>query len=279
MAIDKSSVSRQLSLLEAQVGKKLFERQGKKLILTPHGNYLFEKARHILMEIEATKSVMLSDDQQITTTLTITTTQPLVTTWLTHFLHDFIEQFPSVRLIIKASNEPLNLSLREADIAIRPYCPDQDDLVQNHLRSWRLRLYASKEYLKRYGLPQGPDDLDHHRLIIFGGSPNVYSHNHTHWPLTTATKEGKIRKPFLVINSLEGMMNLVQNGVGIGSLSDNNPLLNGSELEPVLHDSLYHDVHAYFIYHKQFNGLSIISDFEKFLKNYIEHHEKFPNKN
>lgn len=274
LGIDKSSISRQLSQLEAQVGKRLFERQGKKLILTPHGNFLFDKARPILMEIEAVKTALNSDGDQITGTLTITTTHALTSNWLTHFIHKFIEQHPSLRLNIKASNLPLDLSLREADLAIRPYSPDQDDLIQEHLKSWRLRLYASPKYLKQFGTPKSPDDLENHRLIIFRDSLNLYSHMHTNWPLVMKTKKGKMRKPFLVINSLEGMVNLMNNGVGIGSLSDNNSLLSRGELKPVLHDELYYDVDAYFTYHKQFQGLSLIAGLEKFLKDYVKNENR-----
>ena len=62
--MDKSTISRQLSLLEAQVGTKLFSRQKNQLILTPQGEYLFKKAGNILMEIEAIKETIASDQQQ-----------------------------------------------------------------------------------------------------------------------------------------------------------------------------------------------------------------------
>src|SRR5262249_26058074 len=151
-------------------------------------------------------------------------------------------QHPRVQLIIKATTQPLNLSLREADLAIRPYCNDQDDLVQDHLMQWRLNLFASQSYVDRFGMPKRVDDLYAHRLIILGESPTLYPSSYTSWPLTTGIKKGKARRPFLIINSLEGMYNLVCKGVGIGFFARGSPLFSRQKLLPVLPDSLYHDI-------------------------------------
>jgi len=270
LKMDKSSISRQLSLLEEQLGKKLFDRQHHKLVLTPHGQFLFKKASSILMEVEAIKAAISSDQDLINGNLTISTTYPLTSTWLTLFLHKFIEEYPDLTLNIKATNQPLNLSLREADVAIRPYCNDQEGLVQKHLRQWILRMYASPSYIKKFGAPKNAADLEKHRLLILGDTPNIYPHLYTHWSLTLGADQGKFRKPFLVINSLEGMLNLVFNGVGIGNFADDSPLFEKGELIPVLHEELFYAVDVYYTYPKQFEGLETIKTLENFLFNYIK---------
>lgn len=263
--MDKSSISRQLSLLEDQIGKKLFDRQHQKLMLTPHGELLFKKAGPLLMEIEAVKAEISSDKNQLKDTLTISTTYALTSTWLSLFLHEFIHENPDILLNIKATNQPLNLSLREADVAIRPYCNNQENLVQIHLTTWILRLYASKEYVKRFGIPETVDDLEKHNLIIMGDSPNIYPHSYTHWPLTFGTKGGKFRKPFLTINSLEGMCNLVKNGVGIGTFADDSPLFEKEALVPILHEEIFCPIDVYFIYPKQFENIKTVEILKAFL--------------
>lgn len=270
LAMDKSSISRQLSLLEDQLGKKLFERQHQKLVLTPHGQFLLKKAGAILMEVEATKAAIASEQSEIKGSLTISTTYALTSTWLTHFIHNFIEKYPDLQLIIKATNQPLNLSLREADVAIRPYCNEQEDLIQTHLKQWTLRMYASPQYVKKFGMPRKPVDLETHRLIILGDAPNLYPHPYTNWPLTMGARQGRFRKPFLVINSLEGMFNLVSNGVGIGNFADDSPLFKDNELVPVLHDEIFYNVDVYYIYPKQFESLEAVKKLESFLL----HHTK-----
>ena len=262
--MDKSTISRQLALLEKQVGAELFYRQKNQLVLTPQGEYLLKKAGNILMEIAAIKETIASDQQQISRSFTISTTYPIASTWLTYFLDRFIEQNPKVQFNIKATCEPLNLSLREADVAIRPYCSDQEELIQDHLMQWRLNLFASTAYIERFGMPKLVDDLYTHRLIILGDASTLYPSSYTSWPLTLGVKAGKVRKPFLVINSLEGMYNLVCKGVGIGYFASNSPLVR-QKLFPVLQETLHHDIDVYYIYQKQFANLELIQKFRNFL--------------
>ena len=272
LGMNKSSISRHLSLLEKQLGKTLFDREGQKLILTHDGEYLLERANHILMEIEATKSYLRSNQDDARRTFTISTTYAVASLWLTRFLHLFIDAYPHIQLNIRATAQPLNLSLRQADIAIRPYCTDQNDYIQKHLKTWRLRLFASKNYIKKFGMPQSIEDLENHRLIILGDNPNIYPYQYASWPLINKTKKGKYRKPFLLINSVEGMYNLVANGVGIGNFGDNFPYLD--KLVPIFPLDMWHDIDAYLIYPKQLEKIETIKKFEDFLFNYIKENEQ-----
>lgn len=269
LKIDKSSVSRHIVLLEEQVGRTLFERVGRKMVLTHDGEFLFSKARNILLEIEATKSYLRADGNEVSGLLRVSTTHALASSWLSRILHLFVEKYPQIRLEILATTENLDLSLRETDIAIRPIFKAADHLVQNPLIKFRIRLYAHKNYLKKFGIPKNREALDHHRLITLGEPSHLYPKNHTDWPLVMGAKPGSPRKPFLVINSLEGMLNLVKAGVGIGSFADGLPLLEGSMLVPILHDEMHHDVEAHYIYPTQYQGVKKIIVFEEFLREYI----------
>src|SRR6185437_12222220 len=62
----------------------------------------------------------------------------------------------------------LDLAMREADVAIRMHPPKQPDLVQRHLLTMEWVVCASPDYLKKHGVPQRAEDLDAHRLILFG---------------------------------------------------------------------------------------------------------------
>ncbi len=272
LGMNKSSISRHLSSLEKQLDKPLFERKGQKLILTHDEEYLLKKANHILMEIEATKSYLSSNIDKERRTFTVSTTYAVASLWLTRFLHDFIDQNPHIQFNIRASAQPLNLSLREADVAIRPFCTNQSDYIQKHLLTWRLHLYASKSYIKKFGMPKKIEELDHHRLIILGDNPNVYPYQYASWPLINKTKKGRYRTPFLLINSVEGMYNFVANGVGIGNFGNNFPYLD--TLIPIFPLEMWHDIDAYLIYPKELKDVETIKNFENFLFTYIKEHEK-----
>ncbi len=71
----------------------------------------------------------------------------------------------------------LDLAMREADVAIRMHPPKQPDLVQRHLMAIEWHVCASPDYLKKHGTPTTVEDLDNHRLVLFGDyHPPVAGH-------------------------------------------------------------------------------------------------------
>jgi DNA-binding transcriptional LysR family regulator len=64
--------------------------------------------------------------------------------------------------------------MREADVAIRLRQPTQPDLIQRKLFSVHFHIYASPEYLKRFGTPRAHEDLDNHRVLVLCGNIPTY---------------------------------------------------------------------------------------------------------
>ena len=56
--------------------------------------------------------------------------------------------------------------MREADVARRMSAPRQPYLIQRQLLQVRAHVYGSRDYLREFGYPQQPEDLDRHRLIV-----------------------------------------------------------------------------------------------------------------
>ena len=61
--------------------------------------------------------------------------------------------------------------MREADVAIRMIEPTEPDLVRRHLMTVYSYIYASPDYLARFGPIETVDDLARQRLIIYGQGP------------------------------------------------------------------------------------------------------------
>src|SRR3989338_10559041 len=115
-------------------------------------------------------------------------------------ISDFFESYPEIEVDIIGHDEQLDVKAREADVSIRPFTSDHPDLIQDYLFSCFLQLYASPEYLKKYGTPQKEKDLDKHRIITFGET-TIRPYANIDWPLRIGTEPQTIRKPFLSINS------------------------------------------------------------------------------
>ena len=55
--------------------------------------------------------------------------------------------------------------MREADVAIRLKEPSQAELIRRRILDVHIRLYASRGYVEKHGLPTTIEELSAHRLI------------------------------------------------------------------------------------------------------------------
>src|SRR5579871_6582068 len=126
--------------------------------------------------------------------LKITTTVAFGSIWLTPRIREFMELYPEIQVSLVVDDSELDLSMREADVAIRMSPPRQPDLIQRHLVSVQVHIYATNEYLQKHGTPQRPEDLEEHRIIVYGedARPPVPGVN---WLLEVGTKSGQDRRP------------------------------------------------------------------------------------
>jgi hypothetical protein len=68
--------------------------------------------------------------------------------------------------------------------------PRQPDLIQRHLVSVQVHIYASTDYIQKHGMPQKPEDLEEHRVIVYGedARPPVPG---TNWLLEAGVNPGQ----------------------------------------------------------------------------------------
>lgn len=92
-------VSKQLKLLEQELGLQLFSRKGKSLAgITPAGNEVVKRARNILRETENIRSIAQDLVTEIAGTLSIATTHTQARYVLPEIIRDFRHQYPDVKL-------------------------------------------------------------------------------------------------------------------------------------------------------------------------------------
>lgn len=267
LKIDKSSASRQLQLLEEELQTRLIIRDRKELKLTTAGEFVFEKAQKVLEELRSIQGYLNSrESEPLQGLLRLNTTHALSATWLTSFIGKFADAYPALHLEIIASNQPVDLITGEFDAAIRPFLENSTQLTQEFLMRWRLHLYASKLYIERFGLPTTAQELDHHRLIVFGDPTAPLPRSYTSMPLYLGTEKGHVRKPFIMLNSVPGIYNLVAAGVGIGCFAKDSPTFKQYDFVPVLPHLPSTEVEVYYIYPESTKFFPKIRLFGDFLK-------------
>ena len=219
LGLSQSAVSRQVSALEADLQVPLFHRHARGLILTEQGETLYRTVRDVVMKLDATRSRLSDSRERPRGELRVTTTVGIGTNWLTPRLGDFLELYPDIKLTVLLSDDELDLSMREADVAIRVREPVQADLIRRRLFTMHFHAYASPAYLKRFGEPKTLTDLDNHRILTYGSRAQNYLGNIN--SLHFAGRDPKDPRPStLTVNNISALRRAVENGVGIAVLPD-----------------------------------------------------------
>ena len=109
--------------------------------------------------------------------MTVTTVVSFGTTWLTPRIKEFMDLHPEIEIELIFDDKELDLSTRQADVAIRMRRPKQLNLVHKKFVDFNYHIYGSNEYLEKNGYPQILKDLDKHKFITYGkGAPSpVYN--------------------------------------------------------------------------------------------------------
>ncbi len=218
LGLSQSAVSRQIGALEAQLNTTLFHRHARGLILTEQGELLYRTARDIFGRLAVAEAMIADSKDKPSGDLRVTSTVTFGTVWLAPRLKEFMELYPDIRISLVVDDHELDLSMREADVAIRMWKPTQSDLVQRKMLTVHNHLYASVDYVTRHGAPQTPQDLDQHRLIVYGEEAPAHFNN-INWLLKFGDPE-KPREPVLTINNVYGVMQALVSGLGIAALPD-----------------------------------------------------------
>ncbi|HEY0353917.1 MAG TPA: LysR family transcriptional regulator, partial [Enterovirga sp.] len=163
LGLSQSAVSRQVSALERELRAPLFHRHARGLILTEQGDLLFRAARDMRLRLENTRARLEETSERPSGELRVTTTVGLGSLWLTQRVAEFLDTYPDIRVAMILTNDELDLAMREADVALRMRRPSQPDLIQRRLFTVHFHVYASADYIKRFGEPKSVEDLDNHR--------------------------------------------------------------------------------------------------------------------
>jgi DNA-binding transcriptional LysR family regulator len=263
LGMSQSAVSRQVSALEQELGTPLFHRHARGLILTGEGELLMQAARDITLKLENVRAQLVDSRGQPSGLLRVTTTVGLGSAWLTSRLHEFLDLYPGIHLELLLDDSELDVAMRQADVAIRLRAPTQPDLIQRKLFTVHFHVYASPAYIKRFGRPVTTDDIDNHRIVVFGENAPTYL-KEMNWLCTAGRESGEPRQATLSVNNVVAIRNALENGVGIAMLPD---YLVGpdSQLEVVLPDYEVPSFDCFFVYPEELKASVRVTVFRDFL--------------
>jgi len=261
--LSQSAISRQIQSLENELKIQLFERHARGLVLTDNGKYLFQTAHEVISKLKDVEATLSDEKDKLKGKLTVTTVVSFGTTWLTPRIKEFMDLHPDIEVELIFDDKELDLSTRQADVAIRMRRPKQLNLIQKKFVDFNYHIYGSNEYLEKNSYPKILKDLDKHKFITYGrGAPSpVYNPD---WVLKVGAKEGKKRKSVMKVNSVYGLLLAVQSGVGLAALPDY-IAHNIPNLTKVLPDETGKPTETHFVYPASLKNNARLMAFRNFI--------------
>jgi DNA-binding transcriptional LysR family regulator len=263
LRMSQSAVSRQVSALEKDLGVPLFHRHARGLVLTEQGEVLFRTASEVLTKLQTAETLLGDSTTKPAGDLRITASTGLGSVWVTQRLREFIELYPDIRIELILNDEPVDLSMRVADVAIWAREPMHNDLIRRPLFAMQIHAYASGQYIRKFGAPQKIQDLDRHRLVSFMGNPPP--HLAAINSLETLGRDGRApRVPTLRTSTVLAVKYAVRGGIGIGLIPDY-LTAEETELVPVLSEIEMPTLPIYFVYPEELRTAKKVQVFRDFL--------------
>ena len=154
LGVNHSTVFRRLGQLEEGLGIKLFERHRTGYVLTPAGEEMSALAETMEEKVETFTRKL--DGQAVAPAgeLRITTNDTLLVHLLTPIFSRFIQANPEMRLDVVLANQALNLSKRDADVAIRATDNPPETLVGRRVATIGWAIYGRAADFPAGDLPE-----------------------------------------------------------------------------------------------------------------------------
>jgi LysR family glycine cleavage system transcriptional activator len=168
--VTQSAVSHQLKHLEELWGVQLFQR-GKSLRLTPAGAALAPIVREFFMSLEATLADLREQKGRVR--LQVSTTYSFALKWLLPRLPGLSEQHPQLLVSLDPTDQTIQFTQSQADVAIRLGNGDYPGLYSEFLFREQVFPVASPELVKRLGMPREPAELLNYPLLTRDGADLV----------------------------------------------------------------------------------------------------------
>lgn len=149
LGVNHSTVFRRIGAFEADLGVRLFERQSGGYLLTSAGEELRDGALRVEEEIASLSRKVTGQDLRLSGAVRVTTIDMLAFGLLPRHLAAFRHAYPGIEIELVVGNVALNLSRREADVALRVGNAPAETLVGRRVGRLAFAVYASADYRAR----------------------------------------------------------------------------------------------------------------------------------
>jgi DNA-binding transcriptional LysR family regulator len=162
-----ATVGRRIAALESKLGARLFDRQQTGYTLTDSGEAIRLKAEEVEEAVLSVEREALGRDLRANGKVRLAASDDVAAHIIAPHLDQFRRAYPGISLEIIARMDMVNLTRREADVALRGMPPAHGDFIVRRAGSWPFGLYAAKAYARAHGLKPGNTNLSMAEIITW----------------------------------------------------------------------------------------------------------------
>lgn len=271
--VPKSSISRQIRLLEEELGVNLIYRTTRKLELTHDGKKLYKEAKIGLGHLTQIFNELKKSEEEIEGKLRFTCPYDMGVVVMTKILSELKTEFPKMHFDVILTNDQLDLVKESIDMALRIGILKDSQYRQKRIGVVKSVLVVSPKLQKMRGEKiKSLNDLNLYPKLGFGPSKTLSA-----WTFKSRTEKIKFKfDPDLNANDFLFLKELILAGFGVGELPYflAKPLIEKGEIEEVLsqYELASAPIQLVFPPQKKLNAkVKIVSDrLQELLVNYFE---------
>jgi DNA-binding transcriptional LysR family regulator len=177
--LPKGTVTKQIQSLEERVQSKLLNRTTRRVTVTPDGAAYYERAARLLNDFDDLESSMTNAQASPQGRLRVDVGSATAQLLIIPALQSFCDMYPDIQVDLGVTDRPVDLLGENVDVVIRAGELTDQSLVARRVGMLPFVTVASPAYIKRYGVPQHPSELEkrHHVVGFFSArSRRPYPH-------------------------------------------------------------------------------------------------------
>lgn len=165
------SMGRHLRELEDSVKETLFARLPGKLKPNARADALYESLLGMRNSIKQAEGLFNEGAQTLHGVVRVAVSEAYAYHVVPAILLPLLSEHSELEIELSVSNQTDNLLRRDADIAVRFFRPNQEDIIAIKVGETKLGLFAHEDYIKRHGMPMSVDMVG--SPIVAGGDREV----------------------------------------------------------------------------------------------------------
>ncbi len=227
--ISQPTITRRIQALEQDLGTQLIKRNTRNLEITITGQRLYESLQGFKTSIDNIIQEITSSEGTFKERIRVALPPAISFYVISPYLGEFMYKNPNISLDIIYQRSSVDLVTQNLDLALNTNLPSSQVVKIKLLHRAYFQLYATKEYVRRFGLPQSMEELSRHTVIgMINSDDSIERILYAHHKVTgdqVALNNSSCR---LLSNEGLNIHQIIRSGYAIGGLWDT--LINDSQV-------------------------------------------------